>query len=82
MIIDLVFIKFEFTTNGRTAYIAMYHDIRIELEVNLTDNYLCPDIDPAIATVPHLLDLLRTARDQNSVLQIDVEDLTRKVSNE
>ncbi|XP_063693093.1 enolase-phosphatase E1-like [Bolinopsis microptera] len=39
------------------------------------------DIDPAIATVPHLLDLLRSASDQNSILQDEVEDYTTKLFN-
>ena len=37
------------------------------------------DIDPAIATVPHLLDLLTTARAQNIALQDEVQDLSTKV---
>ena len=40
---------------------------------------LSADIDPAIATVPHLLDLLTTSRAQNITLQDEVQDLTTKV---
>ena len=36
-------------------------------------------IDPAIATVPHLLDLLKTSRRQNTSLQDEVEEKTDKV---
>jgi len=36
-------------------------------------------IDPAIATVPHLLDLLKTSRTQNSALQAEVQDKIDKL---
>ena len=42
----------------------------------------CPDIDPAMATVPNLLKLLKTAKDQNQSLQkenIDLNDQVRKL---
>ena len=69
---------------SRYRYLSGYPSIAVDLQTlfycYIINSSLVTDIDPSIATVRHLLELLNTAQENDILLQNQVKDLSDKVS--